>query len=531
MFIFPWSNLHELNLDWILMQVKKFSELIAPMSKAVDDIENLKEDVEQAVEDAATAKSDSEDAVETAEEAKEIAQQAAQGAIADGAVITSKIADGAVTYAKLNSGLKNSIDDVALLKQHVLFPTGDARDRSAEIQEKLNTYGCCELEAGDYYIGATIEFPHRSRLTGCGKRTKLMATTGVTNLTFLHIPTGVYNVTISDLAIYGSNASLPATENIGLGERGIFCEGDSARVTIENCLFYGLTKSGIYFNSGYSTLSSVNVSNCSFLYCNYGFNAGLHGEFATVVNSNFNSCYYGAIVIGGNNKFANCGFDGNRTGFVLYDDASNPSNDGHGSCVSSSFNHNTVSAIEITNIDNGFIFDSCCVYFGDITITNSKGIMFVDSLIQGQKSTTEHSNFILNNNSVGLITIKNCVSHFGFVITKNGSNPNVIATGNKEFDGDIITPSNKYRQGGFIIGETADVNSYSDTFITFPQEFPAAPYVQFTPVSDPASVTIENAKVQFYATSITTTGFTIRTFNASSIIRSFGFEWLAYFNE
>lgn len=530
MFKFPFSTLHELNLDWILAKVKKFSELIPPMESAVEEIEGLKDDVEQAVNDASSAVSESGDAKRIAEEAKDIAQQAAQGVIADGAVVTSKLADEAVTYQKLSAGLKSSVDDVAILKSHKLFPSGDSRDRALEIQEKLDTYGCCELEAGDYYVGSTIEFPHRSRLTGCGKRTKLLVANSVPNLTFLHVDDGIYNVTISDLAIYGSNSSLPASENTGSGEIGILCDGDSARVSIENCLFYGLSKSGITFRDGYNTLASVNVSDCTFLYCNYGINSGLHGEFGTVVNCSFNSCFYGGIVVGGNNKFTNCGFDGNRTGFVLYDDAYTPSNDGHGSCVSCSFNHNTVNAIEITNIDNGFIFDACCIYFGDVVVTNSKGIIFSDCLVQGQKSASEHSNFILNNNG-GLISIKNCASHFGFAVTRNGTNSNVIVTGNKELDGDIITPINKYNQAGFINGETANVGSYSDTYIAFPLPFPAAPYVYFTPVSDPASVTMENAKVQFYATSISGTGFTIRTFNGSSIIRAFGFEWHAFYME
>ena len=103
-FFFPFSTLHELNLDWILEQVKKFSELIPPMETAVDDVEALSADVQQAVEDAQQALEDAGEALETAEEAKDIAEQAAQGTIADGAVTTAKLADGAVTMAKIEDG-------------------------------------------------------------------------------------------------------------------------------------------------------------------------------------------------------------------------------------------------------------------------------------------------------------------------------------------------------------------------------------------------------------------------------------------
>lgn len=103
-FKFPFSTLHELNLDWILEQVKKFSELIPPMETAVDDVQALQTDVEQAVEDANQALEDANQALETAEEAKEIAEQAAQGTIADGAVTTVKLDDEAVTTAKIADG-------------------------------------------------------------------------------------------------------------------------------------------------------------------------------------------------------------------------------------------------------------------------------------------------------------------------------------------------------------------------------------------------------------------------------------------
>ena len=76
-FFFPFSTLHELNLDWIMDRVKTLWE-------QADDNNNK-----------------ANYAVETADEAKEIAEQAAQAQIGDGAVTTTKLADGAVTTIKL----------------------------------------------------------------------------------------------------------------------------------------------------------------------------------------------------------------------------------------------------------------------------------------------------------------------------------------------------------------------------------------------------------------------------------------------
>ena len=74
---FPFTSLHEINLDWILEKVKTLVEN--------NDEFNEKADY----------------AVETADEAKEIAEQAAQATIADGSVTSIKLANNAVTTAKI----------------------------------------------------------------------------------------------------------------------------------------------------------------------------------------------------------------------------------------------------------------------------------------------------------------------------------------------------------------------------------------------------------------------------------------------
>lgn len=77
MFKFPFTNFHELNLDWVLSVVKAAQEIF---------------------EDGRT---DIDHAVSTSEHALEVAQQAASATIADGSVTTPKIADEAVTTIKL----------------------------------------------------------------------------------------------------------------------------------------------------------------------------------------------------------------------------------------------------------------------------------------------------------------------------------------------------------------------------------------------------------------------------------------------
>lgn len=79
MFNFPWTNFHELNLDWILSVVKEAKEVF----------DNGRADIDYAVD--------------TADEAKNIATQAAQATIADNSISTAKLQDYAVTNQKISN--------------------------------------------------------------------------------------------------------------------------------------------------------------------------------------------------------------------------------------------------------------------------------------------------------------------------------------------------------------------------------------------------------------------------------------------
>ena len=85
-FMFPWSNFHELNLDWILSVVKEAKEIFV---KGAGDIQH---------------------AVETADQALETAEQAAAGVIADGAVTIPKVNDEVFNLiAYIVSGSVNAV--------------------------------------------------------------------------------------------------------------------------------------------------------------------------------------------------------------------------------------------------------------------------------------------------------------------------------------------------------------------------------------------------------------------------------------
>ena len=86
MFEFPYTNLHELNLDWILSIVKE----------ATDIFKHGEADIQHAVE--------------TSEQALETAEQAAQGVVADGSITVPKLNDDVLKmFAYVVSGRVNEL--------------------------------------------------------------------------------------------------------------------------------------------------------------------------------------------------------------------------------------------------------------------------------------------------------------------------------------------------------------------------------------------------------------------------------------
>ena len=247
MFKFPYTNLHELNLDWILEKVKHFAELIPPMETAVDDVQALTDDVAQAVEDANQAVEDAQSAIETAEEAKEIAEQAAQGTIADGAVTTPKLDDDAVTTAKIADGAV----------------TGN-KIGTATIQTGNLSQGCVTTVQ---ILDGTITDDDLG--TGCVTADKLGASAVTTGkivdgaVTTAKLDSGaVTNAKIADDAVTAVKIDAPSTIESGIGtgssgfsvnlSRGILDPVSKKKIV----LVEGSSESDIPANSTFFTISS-----------------------------------------------------------------------------------------------------------------------------------------------------------------------------------------------------------------------------------------------------------------------------------
>ena len=286
---------------------------------------------------------------------------------------------GGVTFS--NATIEVGVDNRLI---PTLYPTGSTNNRGTEILTRISKFGYCELAEGDFYLDGPVTMPANSSIIGTSKNSRIIKSSHVHNGMF-KVDSTTQNVTFRDLTFVGTYTQQPS-QDVSVGEIAISLFDYAGYVTVDNCAFYGLERAGIYTESGYDWLRCLTITNSNFLFCGKGIEFVGHGEFSKITNCYFNACYYGVTVVGGNNCFSCCGFDGCYVGMVLYDDPATPSNDGHGSCVASTFNHCGQYGIAAYNIDNGYVFDACQIFFGGIYVSNSTGIRFSNCQLRGDST-------------------------------------------------------------------------------------------------------------------------------------------------
>ena len=254
---------------------------------------------------------------------------------------------------------------------YVLDPTGDQTDRTNDISACLRAFGRCVLANGEFYA-ANIDMPQNSSLEGFGAGSKLImaasATGGLVNVT-----TGC---TVKDLSFIGGEEV--AIDTIGTRIGINHAVADAVKITISGCRIVGFDLAGIYCSeTGQASLSST-ISDCFVVFCYYGIYT-TNSEYLCVANCQFNQNYFGAMNRGGNNKFANCGFDKNVTNYQIDEDGG-AHNGGHGSMVGCSFNHSNLASNDgyaiIIRSTGRELFSGCSIGSGTILLDTTNGNIF-----------------------------------------------------------------------------------------------------------------------------------------------------------
>lgn len=260
---------------------------------------------------------------------------------------------------------------------------GETADRLADIRAALNRHKRVVLGPGVFNLSAYLNIPENATLEGSGASTVIRSYG--TNAVTLNLNKGSR---IANFELDGGVTETPTAQ----GTRyGIYAAGDIKPFTIENVYVHGFDRDGIRINNLGGSTAPAYIKGCLIDTCYNGLYIN-ESEYLQMDNNTCRNCYRGVYENGGNNKYINSGFDSNYIGAQL-----TPlyANDGHGSFVGCSFNHNTDHAIFMGGLNNGELFSACQVHFGVIHISgNTVGVMF-NSCNFGQQITI---NNVANNN-------------------------------------------------------------------------------------------------------------------------------------
>lgn len=267
-----------------------------------------------------------------------------------------------------------------------LNATGDARDRSAEIETCLCKTGVCILGPGDFTVTG-IAMPPRSRLAGQGPATRLILADEVQEGYTVRLED---RCSVAEMMLLGTLGETKKPEEPGT-RHGIGLIGDSAvrapgkRIT--HCILHGLHIEGFSgggvtcLDTGFPCEASMSASDLRIRHCGAGINIAHFSEYHRFHGVSCVRNLYGCINNGGNNVFAACSFDGNTVGFLIDNREGKSVNNSHGSVSACTFNHsdnNKGVGIMVLGAQHGYTFSACQLFYSKVVIEDSYGIQITD---------------------------------------------------------------------------------------------------------------------------------------------------------
>lgn len=281
--------------------------------------------------------------------------------------------DTSPTITTDTNGWLQAIDDETTLE-------ANATDMTGAIMSMLTATGYCKLSPGVFYVSGNIDMPVGSYISGCGKDTVIRLFSSVQNG---YILKAINSCTVEKLTLSGGATAptfMESTTRSGIA----FARATGNTDTVRHCMLSDLfiqnfTGSGIYCNNtGGGVAENILACNIEIEACKYGINIAYKSEYHKFTNVLMHGCNTACVNNGGNNVFTACTFHGN-TGFVIDNTGSTLDNPGHGSCIGCTFNHigdNTGIGIYLKNNYVTFSFVGCQMWYGEIDVVDSKGIIF-----------------------------------------------------------------------------------------------------------------------------------------------------------
>ncbi|MBQ8358162.1 MAG: hypothetical protein IJX39_10230 [Clostridia bacterium] len=262
----------------------------------------------------------------------------------------------------------------------------DGTDMTDRIEQMLRAYGTCLLGSGVYVVSG-VNMPDHSTLMGMGDCTKIILKEDISSGYAVRM--GSF-CCVKNLSVLGSRAPIALPDTVG-ERHGILFAGTATtkdwmgpdlklNAILEGCRISGFTGGGLTcVDTGYYVRASLTASNCHIINCGAGINISHFSEYHEFTNMLCSENLYGCINNGGNNVFVNCGFNANRTAFVIDNAEGQSCNNSHGSAIGCTFNHsgdNKGIGIMILGAKNGYVFSGCQMFYSKIILENAEGITF-----------------------------------------------------------------------------------------------------------------------------------------------------------
>lgn len=292
------------------------------------------------------------------------------------------------------------------------------------------------------YTLANIELPENMCVEGCGNNTLLTVTDNTAYGFKL-----VNGCIVKNLKLVGyngvdwtPNGTITNSHGITITTYGS-SEAKRNRIKIEGLEICGFSGGAIH-----SVSTGVNYDNCSCITNCYlhNNNVGIYfpekSEYNKCVNISSSRNHIGCVNNGGNNLFANCGFNGNVSGLIMDSTGITDPNNSHGSFIGCNFNHThafgdstLLYAIQLTGQDYGELFVGCTICEGHIKCIDSVGVVFNACNILANTTLTAEDG--------GLIAFNGCI--FKAATFTNSITGNTIVKYNNcyLYDGTVFDPT------------------------------------------------------------------------------------------
>lgn len=269
----------------------------------------------------------------------------------------------------------------------------------------FNSNGFVQLQPQEYSSFDVARIPNNTLIRGVKGRTIINFSDHGDFMTFNETH---QNIRFEDIIFDGGNPFMPvvATPSEIKSKAGIATQncfvfiGGSKNIEIENCEIRNFSGCGIkseFTHVGiYGRTQKINNN---LIHNNYlGAFFGERSEYHQFSGNTFFNNQINCWIEGGNNFGTNNHFNGGAVGLVVSGFSNN--NDSHGGISNSTVNHNLSYSLFSVSINNGFTFNGCHFFDGDIYIENTKGLNIQSGIIDAEIISVNESagsNMISNN--------------------------------------------------------------------------------------------------------------------------------------